>query len=229
MNADRYLERIGYRGSREPSLESLAALQRAHLLAIPFENLDIHLGRRLVLDRAANYEKVVERRRGGWCFELNGLFAALLDELGFRVTLLGSRVHGTDWVSQDLAHLLLRVDLDQPYIVDVGFGEGRFDPLPLGSISDDTIPHLDGMSIEFSLEPRALADFQEMSDHLQTSPDSGFVRTRVAHLSRPDGRISLRELTLIEERAGERRERRLADEDEWRSVLRDRFGLMLDD
>ena len=198
------------------------------MLAVPFENLDIHLGSRLVLDREANYEKIVGRRRGGWCFELNGLFAGLLEALGFEVTLLGSRVHGTDWVSQDLAHLLLRVDLDQPYVVDVGFGEGRFDPLPLSSIADDTIPHLDGMSILLSREPRKLTDFQEMCDHLQTSPDSGFVRTRVAHLSLPDGRISLRELALMQERGGERTERELSGEDEWRQVLRDRFGLLLD-
>jgi len=198
------------------------------MLAVPFENLDIHLGSRLVLDREANYEKIVGRRRGGWCFELNGLFAGLLEALGFEVTLLGSRVHGTDWVSQDLAHLLLRVDLDQPYVVDVGFGEGRFDPLPLSSIADDTIPHLDGMSILLSREPRKLTDFQEMCDHLQTSPDSGFVRTRVAHLSLPDGRFSLRELALMQERGGERTERELSGEDEWRQVLRDRFGLLLD-
>jgi len=195
---------------------------------VPFENLDIHLGRRLVLDPEANYEKIVERRRGGWCFELNGLFALLLEALGFEVTLLGSRVHGTDWVSQDLAHLLLRIDLDQPYVVDVGFGEGRFDPLPLCSIAHDTIPHLDGLSIALSREPRALADFQEMCDQLQTSPESGFVRTRVAHLSLPDGRIVLRELVLIEERGAERSERELSGEDEWRQVLRDRFGLVLD-
>jgi N-hydroxyarylamine O-acetyltransferase len=198
------------------------------MLAVPFENLDIHLGRRLVLDRDANYEKIVERCRGGWCFELNGLFAGLLEALGFEVTLLGSRVHGTDWVSQDLAHMLLRVDLDQPYVVDVGFGEGRFDLLPLSSIVDDTILHLDHMSIVLSREPRQLADFQDMCDHLQTSPDSGFVRTRVAHRSLPDGRISLRELTLMEERSGERSERELSGEEEWRQVLRDRFGLLLD-
>jgi N-hydroxyarylamine O-acetyltransferase len=196
------------------------------MLAVPFENLDIHLGRRLVLDRDVNFAKIVDRGRGGWCFELNGLFAWLLEQLGFDVTLLGSRVLGTDWVSHDLAHLLLRVDLDQPYLVDVGFGEGRFDPVPLGDVAAGAIPHLDGLTVKFTLEPRMLTDFQAMSDHLQTSPESGFVRRRVAHRALPDGRITLRELTFIEERGGRRSERVLSGEEERSRVLAERFGLV---
>jgi N-hydroxyarylamine O-acetyltransferase len=150
VNVARYLQRIGYAGSLQPTAATLAELQRAHMLAVPFENLDIHLGRRLVLDRETNYTKIVERGRGGWCFELNGLFSWLLEQLGFQVTLLGSNVHGTDWVSQDLAHMLLRVDLEQTLIVDVGFGEGRFAPLPLSQLGDGVIAHLDGMSVVFT-------------------------------------------------------------------------------
>jgi N-hydroxyarylamine O-acetyltransferase len=226
VNVERYLQRIGYAGGREPTADTLAALQRAHMLAVPFENLDIHLGRRLVLDREANYAKIVERGRGGWCFELNGLFAWLLEQLGFEVTLLGSRVHGTDWVSRELAHLLLRVDLDRPYIVDVGFGDGwRMGPVPVSEVRDGVMEHLGGLSVHLTLRPRRLEEFQAASDDLQTSPESGFVRTRVAHRALPDGRVSLRELKLMEERSGTRSERELADEDEWRSVLRDRFGI----
>ena len=92
MNVDAYLERIGYAGPLEPSVDTLAALQRAHMLTVPFENLDIGRGRRLVLDREPIFDKIVNRRRGGWCFELNQLFAGLLGELGFAVTLLGSKV-----------------------------------------------------------------------------------------------------------------------------------------
>jgi N-hydroxyarylamine O-acetyltransferase len=227
VNVDAYLARIGFRGSRRPSLATLERLQRAHMLTVPFENLDIHLGRRLVLDREANFEKIVDRRRGGWCFELNGLFAWLLEQLGFEVTLLGSRVHGTDWVSEDLAHLLLLIHLDEPVIADVGFGAGQeFAPRRLAELPDRVISHLDGLSVEFSTEPRALTDFQEMCDRLQTSPDSGFVRTRVAHIAVPDGRLSLRELTLVEQVGGERRERELSGEEERQAVLRDRFGIV---
>lgn len=193
---------------------------------MPFENLDIHLGRRLVLDPEANYEKIVERRRGGWCFELNGLFARLLESLGFEVTLLGSNVHGTDWVSQDLAHLLLLVDLDEPYIADVGFGEGQaFTPVRLAEVPDRVIPHMDGLSVHFSTTPRVMDDFEQACENLQTSPDSGFVRTRVVHRAVSGGRLSLRELMLIEELGDVRTERELSGEDEWRAVLSERFGL----
>jgi len=181
-----------------------------------------------VLDREANYEKIVERHRGGWCFELNGLFGALLERLGFPLTLLGSRVHGTDWVSQELAHLLLLVHLDEPYILDVGFGEGQaFVPVRLADVPDRVIEHMDGLSVHFTTTPRSIGDFQRACENLQTSPDSAFVRTRVVHRAVPGGRISLRELTLIEEIDGGRTERQLEGEDEWRSVLRDRFGLVL--
>jgi N-hydroxyarylamine O-acetyltransferase len=181
-----------------------------------------------MLDREANYEKIVERRRGGWCFELNGLYAALLEQLGFEVTLLGSRVHGTDWVSQELAHMLLLVHLDEPYVVDVGFGAGQgFAPVRLADVTGGVIEHVDGLSVHFTTTPRVIGDFQQVCEDLQTSPDSGFVRTRVVHRAVPGGRISLRELSLIEDVDGARTERRLAGEDEWRSVLRERFGLVL--
>src|SRR5579859_3200412 len=83
-----YLRRIHYTGSLEPTYQTLAALQEAHLLAVPFENLDISLGREIILDEAALFHKIVEQRRGGFCYELNGLFASLLRALGFKVTML---------------------------------------------------------------------------------------------------------------------------------------------
>jgi N-hydroxyarylamine O-acetyltransferase len=227
VNVDAYLERIGYEGSREPTFETLSALQRAHMLSVPFENLDIHLGRRLVLDREANFEKIVVRGRGGWCFELNGLFGWLLEQLGFAVTLLGSRVDDSHGAGSDMAHLLLRVDLEQPWICDVGFGEGVFSPLALAQLGDRVIRHLDGLSVVFTLQPRRLAEFQGMSDHLQSSPDSPFVRTTVAHRALPDGRVTLREHLLVEERDGERSERILQGRDEWLALLRERFGIVL--
>src|SRR5262245_34969656 len=92
MEIQAYLDRINYHGPREPTAEALRALHRAHMLAVPFENLDIRLGRPIVLGEAALYDKIVRRRRGGFCHELNGLFATLLRELGFDVTMLSARV-----------------------------------------------------------------------------------------------------------------------------------------
>src|SRR5712664_4710312 len=92
MDTKAYLERIGYSGPTRPSLNVLRRLHRRHLLSIPFENLDIHLNRPIILSKAAFYEKIIKHHRGGFCYELNGSFAALLTRLGFKVTMLSARV-----------------------------------------------------------------------------------------------------------------------------------------
>src|SRR5215211_4001225 len=149
MDIHAYLNRIGYRGTLEPSAATLHALQRAHLLAVPFENLDIHLGRPIVLDQTALFDKIVGRRRGGFCYELNGLFAVLLRELGFQVTLLSAGVaRASGDFGPEYDHLTLLVDCSlsvvgsqlQPavddgprtiWLVDVGFGDSFRAPLRL--------------------------------------------------------------------------------------------------
>jgi N-hydroxyarylamine O-acetyltransferase len=225
VNVDAYLERIGYEGSRDPTFETLSALQRAHMLSVPFENLDIHLGRRLVLDREANFEKVVVRRRGGWCYELNGLFGLLLERLGFTVTLLGARVVG-ERVGRELGHLMLRVDLEQPWLADVGFGESSLVPLPLGEEPQQVVEE-DGVRREFALVPRLLEEFQAMCEYSQTSPDMLFTQRRLCTLATATGRITLSDLRLIERDGESVTERELADEQEWRSVLLERFEIVL--
>src|SRR5690242_9646293 len=119
-----YLDRIGYSGGIEATAENLRALHRAHLLTVPFENLDISVGRKIVVDQEAILKKIVELRRGGFCYELNGAFAALLRALGFRVTLLSARVaRESGDEGPEFDHLALLVDLEDPWLADVGFGE----------------------------------------------------------------------------------------------------------
>jgi N-hydroxyarylamine O-acetyltransferase len=91
-----YLARIGYFGASSPTSANLRAIHRAHLFAVPFENLDIALGRKIVVDEDVTVRKIVELRRGGFCYELNGAFAALLQALGFQITLLSARVSGQE-------------------------------------------------------------------------------------------------------------------------------------
>lgn len=141
MDTAAYLERIGYAGPTGPTLATLRALHRVHLLAVPFENLDIGLGRPIVLDETAVFAKIVGRRRGGFCYELNGLFAALLRALGFRVTLLAASVRRSLAAEEptfgpDYDHLCLRLDLDRPWLVDVGFGDSFLYPLQLDSAAE---------------------------------------------------------------------------------------------
>jgi N-hydroxyarylamine O-acetyltransferase len=151
LDIDAYLRRIDHERPGAPTAEALKALQRAHLLAVPFENLDIHLGRRLSLAEGALFDKIVLRRRGGFCYELNGLFAALLRALGFNVTMIAARVArqgGGFGPDRDHLALLVRArasgepgntadtadtaaPLGPPFLVDVGFGDSFVTPLRL--------------------------------------------------------------------------------------------------
>ena len=133
VDVDAYLERIGYDGPLKPGADTLAGLHRAHMLAVPFENLDLHIGRRERRRRGAQLQEDRNRdRRGGWCFELNGTFARLLDKrLGFAVTRYSAAVVLSEPGTPDFAHLTLRVDLDRPWLADVGFGDSFTAPLLL--------------------------------------------------------------------------------------------------
>ena len=127
VDMDGYLERIGYSGSATPNAQTLCKIHRAHLFTVPLENLDIGWGRDIRLDEEGFVRKIVERRRGGFCYELNGAFAVLLRALGFRVTLLSARVPSEDAkYGPEFDHLVLRVDLEEPWLADVGFGDCLF-------------------------------------------------------------------------------------------------------
>jgi N-hydroxyarylamine O-acetyltransferase len=249
VSAGAYLERIGYSDTTEPTAGTLRALQRAHLFAVPFENLDIGLKRVIPCDEQAAVRKIVERRRGGFCYEMNGAFAWLLRQLGYRVTLLSARVARADGsVGPEYDHLTLRVDLEEPWLADVGFGDSFLDPLRLVPgiqqkqenerfriIEDDSRLCVEKSSADgswkleyaFTLEPRDLSEFASMCHYHQTSPESHFTRQRVCTLARPDGRITLTDMKLILTRAGEREERVLASDEEWRDTLRAQFGVVL--
>src|SRR5262249_19643128 len=132
MNVDAYLKRINYAGAREPAAETLRTLQLAHLRTVPFENLSIHAGEPIVLEEAALFGKIVERRRGGFCYEANGLFAALLRALGFQVAMLSAGVaNAKGEFGPDFDHMTLMVTLAERWLVDVGFGESFMEPLLL--------------------------------------------------------------------------------------------------
>lgn len=145
LELDAYFHRIGWTGSRAPTLEVLSGLCLRHTSSVPFENLEILLGKPVLLDVPSLFDKIVTRRRGGYCFEQNGLMYAVLSQLGFRVTPLSGRVRLG--VPRDVltprTHMLLRVDLDEgPYLADVGFGFTPTAPLRLQPGLDQKL-HLD--------------------------------------------------------------------------------------
>ena len=130
MDVEQYLRRIEYDGPRQPSSAALRGLHRRHLFAVPFENLDIALKTPICLDLPLLYDKIVRRHRGGFCYKLNGLFCELLMALGFRVRMLSARVRRDNGgFGPEFDHMLLRVDLEEPWLVDVGFGDSFVDPI----------------------------------------------------------------------------------------------------
>jgi len=245
-----YLVRIGYSGATEPTIDTLRALHRAHLFAVPFENLDIAAGRKIVVDQDACARKVVERNRGGFCYELNGAFAALLTALGFSVTLLSARVaREKGGEGPEFDHLTLRLDLETPWLVDVGFGDSFLEPLALeaGKEQDDPAGRFrliqlgerlqleraqpDGSwkrEYSFTLQPRQIKDFADMCHYHQTSPESSFTGSSVCSRATPDGRITLAGKKLIVTRNRQREEKILGSEKEREATLRDLFGIQLD-
>lgn len=246
FDATRYLDLLGAEAGTP-----LAELHRAHLQVVPFENLDIHLKRPIRLNEDAFFEKVVLQRRGGFCYELNGLFARLLRTLGYGVTLLNARVatrpDGGAY-GPDFDHLALLVeDASGRWLADVGFGECFMEPLRLDErgvqTQDGRAWRLaeDGQGLvvwreaasgweatyAVSLTPHALADFAGMCHHHQTSPESHFTRGRLCTRATPDGRITLKEGALVITTGDGRHERPLPDEDAWRDALALHFGITL--
>lgn len=247
MDVASYLRRINYDGTVGPSAETLRLLHVAHLLAVPFENLSIHWGEPVVLDDEALFEKIVVRRRGGFCYELNGLFCALLRSLGFDVAMLSARVAdaGGDF-GPEFDHMALVVTHGERYLVDVGFGDSFREPLLLDERAEQlhgagayrinkagdryTLLRKDGDGVWrahycFGLRPHVYADYEEMCRYHQTSPQSHFTQRRVCSLAIPEGRVTLSGLRLITTTDGEREERELAGEGEFSAALREHFGI----
>ncbi len=249
VEIDAYLDRFGYRGSCEPSAETLRQLHRAHMLAVPFENLDIPLGNPISLSLPSIYDKVVLRRRGGFCYELNGLFGWLLEQIGFDVVMVSARVfHGTQ-PGAEFDHLVLLVEMEETFVVDVGFGDSFLEPLRLDS-GDEYVLHGSSYRLVgsdssrilqqrresewqplyvFSQAPRRLAEFAAMCRYHQTSPDSTFTTKTVCSLATPDGRSTLSNSRLITTVRGQREEREVLGQEEYRALLKTHFGIDLAD
>ncbi|MET7638673.1 arylamine N-acetyltransferase [Streptomyces sp. NPDC005438] len=241
---DAYLRRIGMERPREADAAALRALHRGHLRAVPFENLGIHLGEGLSLDPEALAAKVIDRRRGGLCYELNGMFAALLTALGYEVALLNARPFAGDQPGPAFDHLALRVNTPEPWLVDVGFGRHAEFPLRLEERGEQPDPggvfrleevgdgdldlSRDGEP-QYRLEPRPRQwqDFTMGCWWHGTSPDSHFARSLVCSRLTDSGRITLSDRLLTVTEGGERREERLT-EAEALAAYPEHFGFTLD-
>ena len=254
MDLEAYFERVGHHGPRNCSVETLQALTRAHTEAIPFETIDVLLRRPIDLASGQLFEKLVRQGRGGYCFEQNGLFMAVLESLGFRVRPLraGVRLDQPDrGIAVGHTHLVLAVEVDgRRWLTDVGVGstsltaalqwvDGIVQPTP----HDERRLQREGgrwfhqirragewLDIyDFSELPMPLPDQLIASWYTSTHPASSFQRELIVARALPDGgRASLRGRELVRRSAsGHALARTLNDAEALEHALREVFGLVL--
>lgn len=217
IDIGRYFSRIGYVGSTQLSYKTLCELQAHHLYHIPFENFAIHDDYPIRLDVASLFTKIVQQGRGGFCYELNGLFFVLLEQLGFEAKLVAARVYGQTGYGQPFDHMAIVVTFENiSYLLDVGFGEFTLHPLMIADgiqkdkrgdfiikqVDDQYIVYQSTQSGEqpkyqFDLVARQVADFSEMCHYHQTSEQSHFTQKRLISLATQNGRITLSGNCLI--------------------------------
>ena len=253
MNITAYLDRINYHDSLAPTAETLRELQAAHLLTVSFENLSIHARQPIVLDDDALFEKIVRRRRGGFCYEANGLFAALLRALGFDVKMLSAGVAKPEGgFGPNFDHMALIVTINERWLVDVGFGDSFREPLLIDQRDeqrqgerayridsdgnylillqrDDSVDCDWKPQYRFTLQPYNYSDYEARCRYHQTSPLSSFTRGRICSRATTDGRVTLSDMCLIITMNGVRQERVLSNEEEYEATLREHFGITLKD
>lgn len=247
MDIEQYLDRFHATQGNQPSLQQLSDLQRQHMTKIPFENLDVIRQVPIYLNLNTIYEKIVLRNRGGYCYELNGLFHWLLEKLGYDASLAAATVYRPNghWAKPE-THAAIIVRLDEPYLVDVGFGDSTILPIPLNGcpqtdVSGTYMVHQSGHDVfdlirtrngdsrpmyRFSTTVKQLADFHEGCVFNQVSPESTFTHFDIVTKATATGRLTLkdRELTISEN--GVISTNPLSAEEK-QAVLSDSFGIRM--
>ncbi len=245
-----YLDRLGWTSPPEPTTSTLQDLHAAHLRRIPFECLDVCRGIDLSLDLDMLCDKILRRRRGGFCYELNTLFAHLLAGLGYAVDLLSAQVMNPDGVlGPPFDHLALRVKGEEALLCDVGFGQSFLLPLPFDRrhLSDafgehrlvEQGPHSLWLERKedaqwrkiylLDLRARDLEEFTEMFLYHQRNEASPFPRTFLATIATENGRRTVRDMDCIETQGPERKRRRFRNEDDRRAYLRTHMGVEIEE
>jgi N-hydroxyarylamine O-acetyltransferase len=220
----------------------------AHLQSVPFENLDIMLGRRIELVMPEILDKIVNQKRGGYCYELNSAFAWLLGKIGFSVKLLSARTYDGRSLSPEFDHMLIQVNIDKPVIADVGFGDSFLLPLIPGNpdcFQFDRYYRLLNKEYRWVLQQRfetgdwksqyifdmnshPLHHFDAMCDYHQTSSSSPFTRKIVCSRATGQGRITYANGRYIENEQGHREETMIKSKERMDDILRNRFGIGFD-
>ncbi len=245
MDLSLYLQRIGLDVAPQMGAAGLAQLHRAQAQAIPYEAIDLQLGRRVDLDPARIFDKLVRARRGGWCYETNGLLGHALAALGYSVRRCTAGVYRRERGDAAVGnHLALVVTLDQDWLCDLGLGDGLRAPIPLveGTHCDGALTfrlerledgfwrfhnHKDGSpsTFDFSNAPADEALLQRQSDHLQTDPESYFVLNAEAIRMTDQGAVTLLGRVLRRLGPGGLEKSLIATPDQLQDVLAAEFGI----
>jgi len=248
---EQYLKRLNlhleYRSSL-PSMASLMALHQAHMQNVPFENLDIHLGNKIILSLPKLFEKIVVNKRGGFCYELNYLFASLLSTYSFKVSLLSAQVFDGDVPGREFDHLLLLVECEGVFfIADVGFGDSFISPIELGSEPVEQLGYMYKVTLKneryvlfrkkmgeqwlpqyiFSLTPHKIEAFNGMCEFQQTSSESSFTQKSVCSIATKSGRLTISNGKFIETTNGIRSEKLIVSGKHYQQILQQHFCMML--
>lgn len=255
MNVQKYLERIGYNGALMPDSKTLFALQQAHLYTVPFENIDIQSRISISLDIQDVFEKVIDRKRGGYCYELNSLFCWLLTSIGYKVDMISAHVKCSAGFGAEYDHMALIVIADgKQWLTDVGFG--NFSLLPLTLETDNE--QFDGINTYrlqtaaydgknyyavqkwvrgrstfateylFSLVPCSLDDFVPMHKYQQTSPESHFTKSLMCSIATAGGgRYSVINNKLIITSDKGKKEIKIENDNQLKDIYFNYFGFKL--
>jgi N-hydroxyarylamine O-acetyltransferase len=251
LDIQAYYDRIGFTGTARPDVATLRALHRAHMQAIPYDSVDVQLGRAVSLDPKAAFDKIVSRRRGGWCYEMNGLFGAILEQIGFKVTrMAGAAMRELRGDFMKASHLVLLVEIPgetgTPWIADVGFGDGALEPFPLAEGPlffegyDFRLEALDARwwrfhnhqfggakSFDFIVEPADPAALQEKCDWLHDAPESPFVQNLICQRYRGAEILQLVGRSFRRIAGGVKHEHLIESADELVAILANDFTLDL--
>jgi N-hydroxyarylamine O-acetyltransferase len=249
MNIEKYLQRIVIENAEtKRNLETLKFLQKQNLLNIPFENLDIHWQRPIFLDNERFFQKVVERGRGGFCYELNGLFYKFLEELGYKSKIVSARVsNGKGDFGAEYDHLAILTKIEEEeYLVDVGFGDFTAEPLKfelnieqedkngIYRITKYNEEYFEVAKKEvgvwyseyiFKDKIRDLTEFAEMCNFHQTSPESHFTKGKVCSLMTETGRKTLTDKKFIQTQNGEKTEFDITLDEDFDKILKREFSI----
>jgi N-hydroxyarylamine O-acetyltransferase len=251
VDIQRYLQHIHFVGSPKVDLPTLQQLHRCHMLAVPFENLSIIYHQGIHLGELELFNKIVKHNRGGFCYELNRIFALLLRQIGFQVTFISGEIRARDGsFGPPFDHMALLVTLDQPYLVDVGFGDSFLTPLKITTTEqqpqasgtfhleqDGDYYYLERRNgdrrshaktlYRFTLQPHEPEAFNGMCHYHSTSPQSHFTQKLLCSRPTENGRITLSESKLIITQDHQRKETTLHSEEERLGVLQKYFSITL--